>query len=60
MKTIYLTPEQVKRLTALSAKTRIPYSVFVREAVEGWLPDAERRAEGPPERFLQHWPRGGS
>lgn len=34
--TVYLTPETVAELRALSKRTRVPWTVYVRDAVEEW------------------------
>jgi predicted transcriptional regulator len=45
--TVGLEPDSLRRLRALSEATRVPWAVFVREALEEYL--ERRRAEIPSE-----------
>ena len=46
---VYMVPETLARLQAISERSHVPVSVFIREAVDKALPELERRlAAGLP------------
>lgn len=35
--TVYLAPDQIRRLRSLHTKTRVPVAVYIRDALDEWL-----------------------
>jgi predicted DNA-binding protein len=47
---IFLEEEQIKQLDKLSAKTRVPKAVYVREGIDLALEKHEKKLKGKPTR----------
>jgi len=50
LRSIYLENEQVERLLKLSAKTKIPQAIFIREGLDLMLAKYENEIKGSPKK----------